>query len=81
MRSKIRQNVTQVNMSTVCSDKGNLVRHARPSTALRINSGGHPGWTAKELDSRFRGNDGRGHFPVGFKPTSFKSLGLQPRDI
>ena len=36
-------------MSTVCSDKGNLVRHAR--------GGGHPGWTAKELDSRFRGNE------------------------
>ena len=60
-RSKIRRNVSQVNMSTVCSDKGNPVRHAR--------AGGHPGWTAKELDSRFRGNDGRGHFPVGFKPT------------
>jgi len=57
-------------MSTVCSDKGNPVRHAR--------AGGHPGWTAKELDSRFRENDGRGHFPVGFKPTCFKSLGLQP---
>ena len=44
-------------MSTVCSGKGNPVRHARPSTALRIDSGGHPGWTAKELDSRFRGNE------------------------
>jgi hypothetical protein len=52
-RSKIRRNVSHVNMSTVCSDKGKPVRHARPSTALRIDSGGHPGWTAKELDSRF----------------------------
>ena len=34
-------------MSTVRSDKGNPVRHARPSTALRIDSGGHPGWTGK----------------------------------
>jgi hypothetical protein len=43
-------------MSTVCSDKGNPVRHARPSTALlRIDSGEHPGWTAKELDSAFAG--------------------------
>ena len=53
--------------------QGHPVRHAR--------GGGHPGWTAKELDSRFRGNDGRGHFPVGFKPTYFKSLGLQPRVV
>ena len=57
----------------VCSDKGNPVRHAR--------GGGHPGWTAKELDSRFRGNDGRGHFPVGVKPTYFRSLGLRPRVV
>ena len=53
--------------------QGHPVRHAR--------GGGHPGWTAKELDSRFRGNDGRGHYPVGFKPTCFKSLGLQPRVV
>jgi len=61
--------VSEVNMSKVRSNKSNPVGHARPSTALRINSGGHPGWTGKELDSRFRGNDGRGHFSVGFKPT------------
>src|SRR3990172_10598039 len=72
-RSKIRRNVSQVNMSTLCGDKGNPVRHARGR--------GHPGWTVKELDSRFRGNDGRGHFSVGFKPTCFKSLGLQPKVV
>jgi hypothetical protein len=60
-------------MSTVRSDKGNPFRHAR--------GGGHRDWTAKELDSCFRENDGRGRFPVGFKPTCFKSLGLQPRVV
>jgi hypothetical protein len=39
-----------------------LFRHARPSTALRTGSGGHPGVCTVScelpfLDSRFRGND------------------------
>ncbi|MBI2363646.1 MAG: hypothetical protein HYV01_01395 [Deltaproteobacteria bacterium] len=62
-----------MNMSTVCSDKSNPVRHAR--------GGGHPGWIAKELDSRVRGNDGLGHFPVGFKPARFNSFGVQRRVV
>jgi len=34
-------------------------RHARPSTQLRVNSGGHPEFLESSLDSRLRGNDSK----------------------
>ena len=52
-------------------------RHARES--------GHPGWSrrdqeSEELDSRLRGNDGRGRC-VDFESTFLEPLGLEPRVV
>ena len=50
-KSRLRS-VRGANTSSVCGTEALHDRHAR--------AGGHPGCSARELDSRFRGNDGRG---------------------